>query len=57
VLRKLAVAILRAARPPRLRVATKPSRAAREKRLRAKKLRSQLKGSRSGGRGTRGQES
>ena len=57
VLRKLAVAIQRAARPPRLRVATKPSRAAREKRLRAKKLRSQLKGSRSGGRGTRGQES
>ncbi|MCX6024744.1 MAG: alternative ribosome rescue aminoacyl-tRNA hydrolase ArfB [Chloroflexi bacterium] len=57
VLRKLAAVIQRAVRPPRPRVATKPSRAAREKRLRAKKLRSQLKDARSSRRGTRGQES
>jgi len=56
VMHKLAVAILRAARPPRPRVATKPSRAAREKRLRAKKLRSQAKDLRNRVRRTRGQD-
>ncbi len=55
-MRKLAAAILRAARPPRPRVATKPSRSAREKRLRAKKLRSQTKGLRTNGRRTGGQD-
>jgi len=43
VMRKLAAAIERAARPPRTRVATKPSRASREKRLREKRLHSQTK--------------
>lgn len=47
-LSRLQELIRQASRPPRKRVATRPSRAAREKRLRAKKHRASLKKLRSG---------
>ena len=48
---RLAALIQRAAVPPRTRRPTKPSRAAKERRLTAKKLRANVKGLRSGSRG------